>query len=235
MPTLVSQLTSAISNRGRGLKLQTSVETTGDEYIGVGIVQDIPQFDIPQFEKKAILSSKLKSKKTGRSLGGIIILYKSHLKSKIEFTKICPNYLLFKLKNFNSSNILTGNTKYLHVCAVYIPPESSPYFKDDIFDDISNDINNFENLQTPIMLCGDFNSRTGKLLDYVPDKGDEHLKNNLKVTTQIVSDRKTSDSEINNHGKKLINLCKENNLRIMVDVWGTLLANVLSLDKEPKA
>ena len=89
----------------------------------------------------------------------------------------------------------------MHICAAYIPPESSPYFKDDIFDDISNDINNFETLQIPIMLCGDFNSRTGKLLDYVPDKGDEHLKNNLKVTTQIVSNRKTSDSEINNHGK----------------------------------
>ena len=103
----------------------------------------------------------------------------------------------------------------MHICAVYIPPESSPYFKDDIFDDIGNDNNNFENLQTPIMLCGDFNSRTEKLLDYVPEKGDEHLKNNVKVTTQIVSNRKTSDSEINNHGKKLINLCKENSLRII--------------------
>ena len=51
------------------------------------------------------------------------------------------------------------------------------------------------------MLCGDFNSRTGKLLDYVPDKGDERLKNNLKVATQIVSNRKTSDSEINSHEK----------------------------------
>ena len=163
------------------------------------------EFDIPQFEKKVILPSKLKGRKSGRSSDGIIILYKSHLKTKIEFTKICPNYLWFKLKNFSSSNILTGNTKYLHICAVYIPPESSPYFKDDIFYDISNDINNFENLQTPIMLCGDFNSRTGKLLDYVPDKEDEHLKNNVKVTTQIVSNRKTCDSEINNHGKKLIN------------------------------
>ena len=173
------------------------------------------EFDIPQFEMKVILPSKLKGRKSGRSSDGIIILYKSHLKSKIEFTKICPFYLWFKLKNFSSSNILTGNTKYLHICAVYIPPESSPYFKDDILYYISNDINNFENLQTPIMLCGDFSSITGKLLDYVPDKGDEHLKNNLKVTTQIVSNRKTSDSEINNHRKKLINLCKENNLRII--------------------
>ena len=105
----------------------------------------------------------------------------------------------------------------MHICALYIPSEPSPYFKDDIFDDISNNINNFENLQTPIMLCGDYNSRTGKsiLLHYVSDKGDEHLKNNLKVTAQIVSNRKSSDSEINNHGKKLINTCKENNLRII--------------------
>ena len=47
------------------------------------------------------------------------------------------------------------------------------------------------------------------------DRKTEHLKNNLKVTTQIVSNRKTSDSEINNHGKKLINICEENNLRII--------------------
>ena len=60
------------------------------------------EFDIPQFEKKVILP--------------IIILYKSHLESKIEFTKICPNYLWFKLTNFSSSNILTGNTKHLHIC-----------------------------------------------------------------------------------------------------------------------
>ena len=41
------------------------------------------------------------------------------------------------------------------------------------------------------------------------------MKNNLKVTTQIVSNKKSSDSEINNHGKKVINLCKENSLRII--------------------
>ena len=91
----------------------------------------------------------------------------------------------------------------MHVCALYIPPKSSPpSFKDEIFDDISNDINNFENLQTLIMLCGDLNSGTGKLLDYVSDKEDDHLKDHLKVTTQIVTNRKSSDSEINNHGKK---------------------------------
>ena len=84
-----------------------------------------------------------------------------------------------------------------------------------IFVHYTSHLNSFENLQTPIMLCGDFNSRTGKLLDYVPDKRDENLKNHLKVTAQIVSNRKSSDSEINNHGEKLINLCKENNLRII--------------------
>ena len=84
-----------------------------------------------------------------------------------------------------------------------------------IFVHYTSHLNSFENLQTRIMLCGDFNSRTGKLPAYVPDKGDENLKNHLKVTTQIVSNRKSSDSEINNHGEKLINLCKENNLRII--------------------
>ena len=84
----------------------------------------------------------------------------------------------------------------MHICALYIPPESPPYFKNEIFGDISNDIKNFENLQTSIILCGDFNLRTGKLLDYVPGKGDEQFKDHLKVTPQIVINRKSSDSEI---------------------------------------
>ena len=82
----------------------------------------------------------------------------------------------------------------MHICAIYIPPESSPYFKDEIFDNISN---NFENLHTPIIFCEDFNSRTTELLDYVPDKGNKHLKDHLKVATQIVANRKSSNSEIN--------------------------------------
>ena len=65
------------------------------------------------------------------------------------------------------------------------------------------------------MLCGNFNSKTGKLHDYVPGKGDEHLKNNLNVTTQIVSNRKSSDSEINNHGKKTNQFIKKKYLRII--------------------
>ena len=55
------------------------------------------------------------------------------------------------------------------------------------------------------MLCGHLNSRTGTLLDYVFDNGDERLENNLKVTTQIVSNRKVLIQKLTIMGKKLIN------------------------------
>ena len=48
---------------------------------------------IPNFESKFIKPNKLKSKKTGRSSGGIVILFKKYLKSKTEVIKKHSNYI----------------------------------------------------------------------------------------------------------------------------------------------
>ena len=78
------------------------------------------EFGIPKFEKNVILPSKLKGKKSGRSSGGIIILYKCHLKSKIEFPKICPNYLWFKLKKFQFIKYFNWKCKlFAYLCIIY--------------------------------------------------------------------------------------------------------------------
>ena len=60
-----------------------------------------------------------------------------------------------------------------------------------------------------------FNARTGNMLDYIPHTVDKDVSNVLNdITTQINTHRRNSDSECNSHGKKLIDLCLENNLRI---------------------
>ena len=110
---------------------------------------------------------------------------------------------------------MTGNADGLYICVVYVPPVSSPYFSDEIFHDLSTEISSLPKSKIPVILCGDFNARTGNMLDYIPHTCDKHVSDVLNdFTTQINKHRRNSDSEYNSHGKKLIGLCLENNLRI---------------------
>ena len=56
------------------------------------------------------------------------------------------------------------------LCAVYIPHEGSPYCSSDVFDVIADDLMNLNvKYALPIILAGDFNSRTGLLNDFIND------------------------------------------------------------------
>ena len=97
-----------------------------------------------------------------------MIVYRKYLKPKLEFIKICKNYIWVKIKNLNSFNTLTGNANHLYyLCVCYIPPITSPYFNEEIFDDLNEDINNFSNSQSSLLLCGDLNTRTGNIPDFI--------------------------------------------------------------------
>ena len=52
---------------------------------------------------------------------------------------------------------------------VYIPPEGSKHYDNDVFDNIANDIIHIKNAynEEPFCFIGDFNSRTGLLDDFI--------------------------------------------------------------------
>ena len=83
-----------------------------------------------------------------------------------------------KIKNLNSFNTLAGNANHLYLCACYIPPITSPYFNEEIFHDLNEDVNNFSNSQSPLLLCGDLNSRTGNIPDFIctTKDGNSHIR-----------------------------------------------------------
>ena len=62
------------------------------------------------------------------------------------------------------------------------------------------------------MLCGDFNARTSNSQDFITVTDKQNTSDNL--TIQIDIQRKRFDPEINSNGQKLIQLRKDNNLRI---------------------
>ena len=62
------------------------------------------------------------------------------------------------------------------------------------------------------MLPGDCNARTSKCADYMSDEGNNFI-DDITTLSFIPVDRQSFDSTINNHGKRLIQICKSCNLR----------------------
>ena len=156
------------------------------------------------------------NKKAKRDSGGVIVYYKQRYRNYLQLISINTNGLVwFKLKkeigNFENDLIL---------CLCYIPPEGSSVYRNensdlydyDFFESLNNDIIRYSELGT-IYLAGDFNSRTGSELDFVPDIGlDRFVDVPLNEDSSSLSKRKNFDTVVNSFGLKLLTLCKENNL-----------------------
>ena len=99
--------------------------------------------------------------------------------------------------------------------ALYLPYEGSPHHYADLFEDLTSDINIIREQNIPMMLMGDFNSRTGvqneiNIIDHSDDLDNYIFPNiiNMLENSNIPLERKNLDKKSNNNGKKLINMCK---------------------------
>ena len=80
----------------------------------------------------------------------------------IEIDKKC-------IKNLNETFIVVG---------VYINDINSTYYDDNIFEELYSDIVWFSRVNTPILITGDLNGRTGEL--------DDTFRNDGKMTEQFI-------------------------------------------------
>jgi hypothetical protein len=101
----------------------------------------------------------------------------------------------------------------LFLCGVYIPPEKSAYFENEIFDELENDIIQFSS-KGNIMILGDFNARTNTLVDFISKDGNNFI-NDTRENCLQPKNRLNFDPQINNHGRQLINLCKKCDTKIL--------------------
>jgi exonuclease III len=161
----------------------------------------------------------LNRKKITRKSGGIGVFVKSeYIEKKLvikETNQINKNVLWFKLdKKLCGVDIICG--------ALYIEPESSKYARNDVFDNLEDDICNY--MDKNVMLIGDFNARVGNVNDlhvgnsfnvndicYEPpcDSKDILLECGAKVK------RTAKDIKVNSHGRKLVDICKQSDIVIL--------------------
>ena len=112
---------------------------------------------VQQFQKQLLIA------------GGIILLFKTKFQSRVNIEKLTKNFLWCQI-----DKSVLGSPQDLFICGVYIPPGNSPYFDDEIFNNLESDVAYFFTKDN-IMLLGDFNARTSKIEDYVSKEGNTFI------------------------------------------------------------
>ena len=167
------------------------------------------QLSLHDFELITTHAKKYKSKKHGRSSGGVAIAFKTVLKKGIKPILFHSDYIWCKLdKSFFHLE------KDIFLCAIYIPPRNSPYFNIDVFNDLENDIAKFSN-EGYVILSGDLNARTGSALDHKEEDPSVHIPGDMPILKHNLKKRNNYDNQTNDHGKTLLDICKTCDLRIL--------------------
>ena len=156
--------------------------------------------------------------KFGHNSGGIIVFIQNHIAKQVtRLNKDCDFAVFLKI----SPDIFRNLQKNIIFISVYLPPEGSTFYDNrdpngvdclqDKIDDIEADM-----INSHTFLCGDLNSRTGIVEDYI-------LCDNFKnvpgmdwyIEGSFDMDRHSMDSEINNFGLSLVNLCRTLDVHIL--------------------
>ena len=161
------------------------------------------------YRELVVPSTKLTGVKQGRDSGGMLIWFKTELTHAIKQIKIGPFFIWLEI---NKS--LTSTEKNVFLCATYIPPIESPYFKEDMFSTLEEDITHFQ-ASGQIIVCGDLNARTGQVADTLNPQGDKHLPGIGNIPSPLRPPRLNYDKATNNHGAELLQLCRSLGLYIV--------------------
>ena len=182
---------------------------------------------IPNFHP-LVMSSKLPKHKFGAA-HGICVYIRDGINARFDVIENTNSEFVFWLKASSiSESFIIG--------MVYLPCESSLYHHSDIFCHISEDLANFrsDHNDIPIMLFGDFNSRTGILSDFIEPhdlvtvEGGFELSSEQFVNSEAIfnnagigSGRYSKDHIVNDNGLNLIELCKNFDIRIVNGRFGS--------------
>jgi exonuclease III len=159
--------------------------------------------------------------KAHRGSGGISVYVKNAIAHNVHILKNYFNCIIW----LSIKESTTDNVRPIALGVVYIPPESSVHNinKDDYFSILESDIARFKASHS-IILLGDFNARTKCMEDYVLyipgsdiDLGDRLDDNESNAFPEDLNCIRVSKDKgpTNNFGKKLLELCKMCDLRIL--------------------
>ena len=180
-------------------------------------------YDVISIDGYAFINVPRKAKYLRKS-GGLGAFIKQELFQHVEIIE-SETDLIFWIKIsghgiHSNTDVMLGN--------VYVPPMSSRFYKIDEHELFKNEITDMCSKFELLYLFGDFNAQTGGLIDYTDC--DEFLANMFDLDQETISFldqksrmeqngiqliRNSKDKKTNNHGYKLIELCKNNSVFIV--------------------
>ena len=89
---------------------------------------------------------------------------------------------------FKLDSLFFNLEKPLYIASVYIPPNRGSTFNNEFYSKLLNDILHYNNLGN-IILTGDFNARTGTLLNYVFHDDNSIDKNYCQTPENYIHDQ----------------------------------------------
>ena len=162
-----------------------------------------------------VTMSKKCSSHVHGGIHGICILVSDEIMQNVDIVEGTSSSSILWIHIKNSS--ITEN---MVLGAVYLPCEASRHFSDDIFHNLMSDLSYIEGrYKAPILLTGDFNSRTGVLSDIITGhdstgSDDDGVLNNVFDSVDhlqslgIDIERYSQDTVCNKNGYQLIECCK---------------------------
>ena len=149
----------------------------------------------------------------GRKSGGICVLVKSYLFKQCNVIKKSNNFIWVEIHR----SVIKNLEKNLIICAKYIHDITSVYYSPNIFQELSKDILDFGDQNTPLLIIGDMNARTSTSDENPPAPSIDHSECYIETENYNIQikPRNNCDKEINAHGNKIIEICKSYNLQIL--------------------
>lgn len=87
------------------------------------------------FREIVLPSTKLKGVTQGRESGGMLIWYRAHLITSITDIQIGKNNIWLKIQKD-----IVSTDRHIFLCATYIPPTESPYYSEETFSILQEEI-----------------------------------------------------------------------------------------------
>lgn len=201
-----------ISDKVIGNKLQTDCfidSIRNNDFIILTETWTCNEVQVSGYRSYVSVPCPAKNGSGGRLSGGVCLLYKEKLFTKITLMKSSKNYIWCKI-----DKSCLGTEQDIFLCGAYIPPHNSTHYSLDIFEELENDILNFGS-EGSILLLGDLNARTGKYCDQLDTNTKHYLHDDPSENMLNISPRNNCDNILNNHGKVLLQICKNCDLRIL--------------------
>ena len=144
----------------------------------------------------------------GRSSGGLLLYIKENLFNHVKILKSSAYSIWLEV----NKNFFTNLDQNLIISAQYIPPVNTKYYDQNSLDTLRSDIVKFCDENTPTILIGDFNSRSGNIPDNL--EMDPNFDQSGLQPTEF-RPRENCDEAVNQQGKNLVDSIIGKNMRIL--------------------